>query len=298
MKQKDMVPRMAQGVGRTSSDTISPTAHYTGHVWVQAGLSPAAFATKEGAVFYQSLRPMNAVSRAMGGPSIEQVLLARHRTIDHELTRAIDAGRIKSVIEIACGLSGRGARFAGRYGTALTYVEADLPGMAARKRDLLATAGLGSEHHRVVDIDALKDDGPTSLAEIAAELDPKGGVAIITEGLLNYFPVDAVTGMWRRFAKVVSGFPCGLYLADIHLGEDNKGAMVSGFSALLGAFVRGKVHVHFRDIADCRRELELAGFTRTDVLRPEELTEITGPIDPASSRRVRIIEAWTGAAPA
>jgi len=70
-----------------------------------------------------------------------------------------------------------------------------------------------------------------------------------------------------------------------------------GFSALLGAFVRGKVHVHFRDIADCRRELELAGFTRTDVLRPEELTEITGPIDIASSRRVRIIEAWTGAAP-
>jgi O-methyltransferase involved in polyketide biosynthesis len=291
-----MVPRMAQGGGRTS-DAISPTAHYTGQVWVQAGLSPAAFATKEGAVFYQSLRPMNAVSRAMGGPSIEQVLLARHRTIDHQLTRAIEAGTIRSVIEIACGLSGRGARFAQRHPETLTYVEADLPAMAARKRDLLAAAGLGSDRHRVVDIDALKDDGPTSLAEIAAELDPAGGVAIITEGLLNYFPVAEVTGMWRRFATVLSRFPAGLYLADIHLEEDNKGAVATGFSALLGAFVRGRVHVHFRDIADCRRELELGGFARSDVLRPEELVDITGPIDPASSRRVRIIEAWTGEPP-
>jgi O-methyltransferase involved in polyketide biosynthesis len=289
-----MVRAMAGG-GRTS-DAISPTGYYTGQVWVEAGLAPASFATREGAVFYQSLRPMNAVSRAMGGPSIEQLLLARHRTIDHELARAIDAGEVKSVIEIACGLSGRGSRFAQRYGDAITYVEADLPAMAARKRDLLAAAGLGSDHHRVVDIDALKDDGANSLPEIAAELDPQGGVAIITEGLLNYFPADLVAGMWKRFVRTLATFPRGLYLADIHLGEDTKGPMATGFSALLGAFVRGKVYVHFRDIAECRRELDLAGFTDADILRPEELTEITGPIDAASSRRVRIIEAHTGAA--
>src|SRR5690242_10304568 len=105
-----MVGPMAGG-GRTS-DAISPTGYYTGQVWVEAGLAPAAFATREGSVFYQSLRPMNAVSRAMGGPSIEQLLLARHRTIDHELGRAIDDGQVSSVVEIACGLSGRGTRFA------------------------------------------------------------------------------------------------------------------------------------------------------------------------------------------
>jgi O-methyltransferase involved in polyketide biosynthesis len=296
MKQKGMVRPMAGG-GRTS-DAISPTGYYTGQVWVEAGLAPAAFATREGTVFYQSLRPMNAVSRAMGGPSIEQLLLARHRTIDHELAQAIDAGTVSSVIEIACGLSGRGARFAQRYGEHITYVEADLPAMAARKRDLLTAAGLDSiaDHHRVVDIDALVDDGPASLAEIAAELDPAGGVAIITEGLLNYFPPAAVAGMWRRFVRALAGFPAGLYLADIHLGEDTKGVAASGFAALLSAFVRGKVHIHFRDIAECRRELDLAGFGRADLLRPEELPEITGPIDPASARRVRIIEARTGAA--
>jgi O-methyltransferase involved in polyketide biosynthesis len=283
------------GAGRSASDAISPTAHYTGHVWVQAGLSPASFATREGAVFYQSLRPMNAVSRAMGGPSIEQVLLARHRTIDHELAKAIDDGVIGSVIEIACGLSGRGARFAQRYGERLTYVEADLPAMAARKRALLAGAGLGGDHHRVVDIDALVDDGPTSLAAIAAALDPARGVAIITEGLLNYFSLANVTGMWRRFARVLGGFPAGRYLADIHLGEDSQGAAVIGFSALLGAFVRGKIHLHFRDVGEVRRELDLAGFARGEVLRPEELPDITGPVDAASARRVRVVVAGVGA---
>jgi O-methyltransferase involved in polyketide biosynthesis len=282
------------GAGRSASDAISPTAHYTGHVWVQAGLSPASFATREGALFYQSLRPMNAVSRAMGGPSIEQVLLARHRTIDHELARAIDDGSVRSVIEIACGLSGRGARFAQRYADQLTYVEADLPAMAARKRDLLAAAGLGSEHHRVVDIDALVDDGPTSLATIAAELDPAGGVAIITEGLLNYFSTANVTGMWRRFARALGTFPHGLYLADIHLGEDSQGAAAVGFTALLGAFVRGRIHIHFRDVGEVKRELDLAGFARGDLLRPEELPDVTGPVDAASARRVRIIAARTG----
>src|SRR5262245_65061392 len=118
--------------------------------------------------------------------------------------------------------------------------------MASRKRDLLATAGLGSDRHRVVDIDALRDDGPGSLTELAAELDPDGGVAIITEGLLNYFSSADVAGMWRRFARTLARFPHGLYLADIYLGEDTRGVFATGFSALLSAFVRGRVYTHFR----------------------------------------------------
>jgi O-methyltransferase involved in polyketide biosynthesis len=283
------------GGGRTS-ETISPTAHYTGQVWVEAGLSPRSFGTREGSLLYQSLRPMNAMSRAMGGPHLEQMLLARHKLIDHCLDRAIEDGVIGSVIEVACGLSGRGSRFAARHGDAITYVEADLPNMAGRKRDLLGKAGLGSDHHRVVDIDALRDDGPTSLPELANELDPARGVAIITEGLVNYFSGADVTAMWRRFARTLSKFPAGLYLADIHLGEDTRGVYVAGFQALLGAFVRGRIHIHFRDIAECRRELDLAGFARGDLLRPEDHADVTGPVDPASARRVRIVEAWTGEA--
>src|SRR6185436_10973917 len=99
------------------------------------------------------------------------MLLARHRAIDHLLDRAIADGRVGQVIEIAAGLSPRGWRFTERHQD-LTYLEADLPDMAARKRAILAEVGPESPRHRVVDVDALADVGPTSIAAIAATLDP------------------------------------------------------------------------------------------------------------------------------
>lgn len=87
------------------------------------------------------------------------------------------------MIEVACGLSPRGWRFAKRYGDRLHYVEADLPEMAARKRAALERIGSLGDYHRVREVDALRDDdGPGSLAAIAAELDHRRGLAIITEG--------------------------------------------------------------------------------------------------------------------
>ena len=53
------------------SETISPTAHYTGYVWYANGLSHPAFATREGRLFYEALRPANAAARAIGGPTLD-----------------------------------------------------------------------------------------------------------------------------------------------------------------------------------------------------------------------------------
>src|SRR5680860_1088598 len=119
------------------SDAISPTAHYTGEVWRRAGLSDPALATREGRLLYGSLRPTMALSAALGGDTLEAFLLARHRLIDRLLGEAIAAGRVGQVIEIAAGMSPRGLRFS-RLHPDLTYVEADLPAMAARKRAALA----------------------------------------------------------------------------------------------------------------------------------------------------------------
>src|SRR5688572_15605351 len=125
------------------NERISPTAHYTGYVWFANGLSHPAFVSREGRLLYSVLRPANAASRAVGGPTLEGMLLARHRVIDHLLEQEIAAGRITQVVEIAAGLSPRGWRFARRHGDRLRYVEADLPEMAARKRDILARVGTG-----------------------------------------------------------------------------------------------------------------------------------------------------------
>jgi O-methyltransferase involved in polyketide biosynthesis len=116
----------------SGSDAISPTAHYTGYVWARHGLSHPALETREGRLLFESMRPVNAVSEALGGVSLETYLLTRHRAIDVLLERAIEEGGVSQVVEVACGLSPRGWRFTRRYGSRITYVEADLPASSAR----------------------------------------------------------------------------------------------------------------------------------------------------------------------
>lgn len=273
-----------------SSVRISPTAHYTGYAWLAHGLSHPAFATPTGRFLYRALGPANKAMAAAGQATIDGLLLARHHLIDALLTEAIERGEIGQVIEVACGLSPRGFRFAHTHGAALTYVEADLPAMAAKKRELLARAGGGGAHHRVVEIDATADGGEASIEAIAAGLDPARGTAIITEGLLNYFDPESVVKMWRRFARALGRFPQGRYFADLHLGRDAR-PLERVFAGLLGIFVRGKIHFHFDDDAAALRELTIAGFTRPALRAPEDHQALTGPVDLASARAVRIIDA-------
>ena len=198
---------------RRGSDAISPTAHYTGHVWVRNGLSHRELATREGRLFFDALAPTMTLSHMFGGATLEAFLLARHRIIDSLLSNAIEKEGVTQVIEVACGMSPRGWRFAERYGAALTYVEGDLPGMVERKRRALARIGPVSERHRVVELDATADEGPASIAALTATLDPDKGLAVISEGLLNYFPHAEVIAMWRRFADAATGFSRGRYSA-------------------------------------------------------------------------------------
>ena len=249
-----------------TGDRIGPTAHYTGYVWARNGLSHPELATTEGRILFDSLQPAMLASRALGGPTLEAYLLARHRTIDALLESAIDRDEVSQVIEVAAGLSPRGWRFTQRHGGRLTYVEADLPEMAARKRAALERMVSLTDHHQVRVVDALKDDGPDSLVAVTADLDTRQGLAIITEGLLGYLPTDSVHGLWRRFASSLGEFPRGRYISDLHLG----GAVtpqVRAFRLLLSAFVRGRVYLHFDDAREAEAALTTAGFGSADVRR-------------------------------
>jgi O-methyltransferase involved in polyketide biosynthesis len=270
----------------TDSASISPTAHYTGYVWARAGLSHPALVTREGRLLYGTFRPVQLTSRLLGGPSLEQYLLARHAAIDLLLARAIEDGGVTQVIEVACGLSPRGWRFCRRYGEAITYVEADLPGMAARKRAALDQIGALSERHRVVEVDALIDDGPLSLDRVASELDRAEGLAIVTEGLLGYLSTDDVNGVWRRFAGVLSGFAAGSYVSDLHVGG-SESLPVRAFALLLSAFVRGQVTLHYGSAADAEASLLAAGFTSAQI---HGASELAPGIRGAGSGLVHIIE--------
>jgi O-methyltransferase involved in polyketide biosynthesis len=248
----------------SDSARISPTAHYTGYVWARNGLSHPELETVEGRVLYESLRGPMIASNVLRNGTLEQYLLARHRAIDALLERAIEDGRVAQVLEVACGLSGRGLRFSEKYGDRLTYVEADLPGMVARKQAALERIGSLSDRHRVEQVDVLRAGGPGSLAALAATLDPEQGLAIITEGLLSYLDGAAVQTSWRHSAQTLGGFSHGTYLADIRARSDeNQASRV--FRGMLSAFVRGQVHIHYETYADVVTALKEAGFASASV---------------------------------
>ena len=272
-----------------ASDPISPTAHYTGYVWARNGLSHPELATREGRILFDSLRPLIAANRLLGGASLERYLLTRHCAIDVLLERAIEKRGVGVVVEVACGLSPRGWRFSERYGDRLTYIEADLPDMAERKRRALERIGSLSEHHRVEAVDALEDEGPESLGRVLEGLPMDQGAAIVTEGLLGYLPSDAVHGIWQRFARALVGFAEGTYLSDLHIGRMHT-PQVRAFRLLLSAFVRGRVHLHFESPSDAGAQLERAGFRTVSVHPAARLApEVRGP----GSGLAHILEAST-----
>ena len=273
------------------SETISPTAHYTGYVWARNGLSHPRLETLEGRVMFESLRPMNAISSTLGGPSLESYLLARHRAIDALLDKAIEDHGVTQVIEVAAGLSPRGWRFTQRYGDRLTYIEADLPGMTARKRRALEQMQSLSDRHRVVEVDALRDRGPNSISSLAAGLDHESGLAIITEGLLGYLDTDSVDGIWRRFARTLSGFATGRYISDLHLGSVQN-AQIRAFRAALSVFVRGQVHLHFDNAQQAEGALRDAGFAQAKLYRASDVPG-TEPVGDRGGRLAHILEAST-----
>lgn len=244
----------------SGSERISPTAYATGYFWYRQGLSHPALATRQGRRIDRIVRPLLLGTRLLGGVSMTALMMARHRGIDHVLGEAIEDGRVGQVIEIAAGLSPRGWDLKRRFGNKLTYVETDLPHMVALKRRLLADGGLLSPGHRVVELDALAESGPQSLAALAAELDPNIGTAIVTEGLMNYLDAAAARGVWRRIAATLALFPQGIYLNDLYLWPRRTDPASVAFGMLLSAFVRGRMHVHFRNEEDAIEGMKDCGF--------------------------------------
>ena len=276
--------------GGEGSGAVSPTAHYTGETWVRNGLSHPELATWQGRALHRALALPIAASRTLGGPTLEGLLLARHRIIDSLLEEQIEGG-VSQVIEAACGMSPRGWRFSQRYGERLTYVEADLPAMAGRKREALARMGSLGEGHRVVDLDVLRDGGPGSLESLSETLDPSRGVVIVTEGLLTYLDDRTVDALWARLAGILAQFSAGAYLADIRFARPHRRIAEHAFDAILGAFVRGRVHVYRGDEAAAAAALRRAGFEDVRLHPGEEhaaAAELHG--DPGASV-ISIIEA-------
>ncbi|MGP9826430.1 class I SAM-dependent methyltransferase [Ectopseudomonas khazarica] len=254
---------------RASSAHISPSAHYTGYVWYRHRLADPAFVTPFGRFVHKLLWPVTWGARAGFGLDIEAFLLQRHLQIDAQLTEAIERRGVRQVVEIACGLSPRGRRFCSRY-PELQYLEADLPAMAARKRLLLHGEGWLDGRHQVRAVDILAERGNQSLAALLASLDRSQPVVVITEGLVNYFPLELIEGFWSRLATGLSDFPEATYLTELYpdLREHPRYRQLRWGVGLIGRLTRGSYPLHYRDHAEIVTGFQRCGFARVQVLDP------------------------------
>ena len=239
------------------SSRISPTAFYTGQVWLHHKMSPSALGSWWGTAAYATVRPFDLAAGALIGVSLERVLLERHRIIDHFLTEAVEKEGVTQVLEIAAGLSPRGLRFARRY-PELTYLEGDLPGMSARKAKLVATRGLGLPNLHFAPVDAFARGGSLSLeACVDARFDPTRPLVVITEGLIPYFDHAAVVSLWERVAALLGPRGGGTYLSDIYTGQHaGRYTATRALLMFLRVVAGAEVHLHFDDLPHARDTME------------------------------------------
>lgn len=275
---------------RADSESVSPTAHATGYFWHRHGLSHPGLLMPEGRRIDLGFRLLIASLKAVG-VHFDALMLARHVGIDTVLARHIESGKVTRVIELAAGFSPRGWRFCKRF-PQLTYIETDLPHMAAMKRRLLDDAGLGSKNHRVEAVNVLLDEGPESLAQLAGALDPAGGgLAVITEGLISYLDPDAAAGMWARIARALKRFPAGVYLSDSYVKADRYGLAGSYFRGIVQRVVGGRMYLHFDTLRHAGQVLKGAGFARATLHAPDSLPQTRKYSVRRGGNRVRILEA-------
>lgn len=254
------------------TSSISFTAHYTGFVWFHYGLSDNAFATRQGCTYYQLLRPFEAVARKVIGSDIKTTLLQRHHLIDRELERLIRQYPDLQVVELACGLSPRGWRFHRQY-PGVTYLEADLPDMAHRKEALLTRLGSLDSRHRVLPCNILAVDSDDSLETLLRrELDPRQPVAVITEGLVNYFRLEDIGGFWKRLASALQQFPMGFYLTDVYPEVTGHPFFhwIRAANRTLKLSSRSHFTMHFAQRGEATSFLTGCGFDSATVFHPDE----------------------------
>jgi O-methyltransferase involved in polyketide biosynthesis len=253
----------------SSSGDLSPTALYTAATWAWGGLSYAhLFASPESKAVFDAT---NAALAAAGlfrrdATSLRHALLHRHAMLD----RLVRASGATQVLELAAGLSRRGAAFSedGR----VRYTELDLPHVVARKRALLERTGegravLARPNLRLVEGDALT-------AELASLVEPGAPLFVVAEGLFMYLAPDAQRRLFARVRALadVAGEVGFAFDCVPPCEEPAPGAVGRALEAAMKRFTGGRSFERDgRTRADLAADLRDAGFSRVELLEPADV---------------------------
>ena len=249
-----------------SRGDLSVTALYTAQTWKWAGLPGAElFATWRGRdVFNATNFAIGAVRLVRRGlPSLKHGLVQRHLIFDHLLA---DSG-CQQVIELAAGLSRRGATFS--QDPAMHYVEVDLPHVVERKRTLLARTARGREVAERANLRLIAGDAEH--LELEALLPEPGPVFVIAEGLLMYLDAEQQQRLWRRVAALVASRPGSVFAFDLvpFCEQPQPGRAGRFLQRVFERATRGSTFAFDeRTRDDLAGQLEQCGFAQVRLLEP------------------------------
>lgn len=242
---------------------ISFTAHYTGYIWFQEGISHAALASNKGRWLAKLVSPLENWAELIIGDSMRTTLRQRHSLIDRQLDLFLAEHPDAQVLEIATGLSPRGWRYRQKFPN-LVYVEADLPEMAAAKRQALSQIETPAPRIEAVD---LFGEGFQQLLE---SFDSTKPLVIISEGLINYFTKDMLNDLWTRLAHGLKQFPIGVYLTDLYPEPVTRrlAKLIWNSSKILKVMSRSAFAFHFVSPVEVTTAMKTAGFSQSVVFQP------------------------------
>ncbi|MGO3918144.1 class I SAM-dependent methyltransferase [Acinetobacter venetianus] len=247
---------------------ISFTAHYTGYIWYQMGISHPALATAKGKTLAALVHPIESWAEKYVGGSMRTTLKQRHTMLDHDLQELIQQYPDIQVLEIACGLSPRGWWFRQHYPN-ITYRELDLPDMAATKQAALQQ--IEGEVDDVLSVDLFTE----TFASAFKVFDPKRPLVIISEGLINYFEKPLLQQLIKSIVTYGQDFKELHYLTDLYPEptQNKLATIIWNSSRLLKWMSRSAFSFHFKTPAEVESFFYEAGFKQVVIQQPKQFFE-------------------------
>lgn len=275
----------------TDTSRISISAHYTGYVWYKNGLSDPRFVTSLGRAANLFFLPINSTLKLFTGSHIDTFLMQRHQVLDFLLTQLIEEQGVEQIVELASGLSPRGFRMTERY-PQLSYIETDLPGMAARKAKLLNRLKRPARHE-IRSCNILEAQGPESIQAILSSLDKSKKTVIISEGLVNYFELATIKGVWSRIANELKIFEVGYYLTDLYPDSKSHPSYkhIKKAQKIVEVLTRGEWPLHYENDQQIVQGFKEDGFVEVKVIDPVPVYKFLNLPLPKSPSVVRLIQA-------
>ncbi len=255
----------------TKTGDLSITALYTSEAWRVFDFSCAdLFATRQAGRIFRltngGLRLACIFRKEV--PWLPASLKLRHETIDFLAERS----GADTIVELAAGLSPRGAAMSARDG--LVYTEVDTGSVIEKKRALLSRTERGRTildrpNYRLV-------PGDLRGMELTPLVAQGGRLLVIAEGLLMYLDARARDELFRRVSALVRNTRSVRFVFDLVPGSEEPPPGRLG--RLLGRVFRKKTGgAHFvRDKAtreSIRKMLLDAGFSRVSVYDESRLPD-------------------------